>query len=162
MSHPTNPTTKNHHFPHETHSSSFQSDPWIRWSLHSKGMSSSRLFSGGVSSWVTACASISQSSGLPVLEAGARPTPPALPPTLGHVWVWLWQAGGKKDKRKSPHHTCSQLLSLYSRPIFFSNHCRDKNGMPSAPSMTEDKNCQSALHVNEHHTAGPVPCFCKL
>lgn len=108
-----------------THSSSSQSDPWIRWSLHSTGMSSGRLFSGGASSWESACASISQSWGLPALEADARPAPPALPPALGHAWVSLCEAGGKK-KRKSPHHTYSKLLSSTVKPICFSNYCRKK------------------------------------
>lgn len=88
-----------------------------------------------------ACASISQSSGLPAPEAGARPTPLALPPTLGHVWVWLCEAGGKK-KRKSPHHTYSQLLRSARQPIFLSNHCSKKNGMPSDPSMTDNSGCR--------------------
>lgn len=129
-----------------THSSSSQSDPWIRWSLHSTGMSSGRLFSGGASSGESACASISQSWGLPALEADARPAPPALPPALGHAWVSLCEAGGKK-KRKSPHHTYSKLLSSTVKPICFSNYCRKKNGMPPDLSMTDNINCQTALCI---------------
>lgn len=147
--------------PWTTHSSSFQSDPWIRWSLHSTGTSSSRLFSGAGSSWVKACASISQSSGLPVPEAGARPIPPALPPTLGHVWVSLCEAGGKK-KRKSPHHTYSQTAKLCSQPICFSNHCSKKMACLLIRVWPISQLPDSALHILGHRTDGPVPCFCKL
>lgn len=118
-----------------TYSSSFQSDPWIRWFLHSKGTSSGRLFSGAGSSWVKACASTSQSSGPPAPEAGARPTPPALPPAPGHVWGWLCEAGGKK--RKSAHRTYSRPLpSTYT--LF--KPARNRNGMPSVPTMRDDNN----------------------
>lgn len=57
-----------------------------------------------------ACAWIFRSLSLPAPAAGAQPIPPALPPTLGHVWVSLCEADEKK-RRKSLYHTYSQLQS---------------------------------------------------
>lgn len=131
-----------------THSSSCQSVPWIPWSLRSTGISSSRLFSGGGSSWESACASIFQSSSLPAREADARPAGPALPPTPGHVWVSLWLAVGNK-KRKSPHHTCPWTAEFCSQPVYNFKSPREKNrnGMPPEPSMTDKINCEAVLRM---------------
>lgn len=152
-----------------THSSSCQSAPWIRWSLHSTGISSSRLFSGGGSSWGWACASTFQSSGLPARGADARPAGPALPPAPGHVSVSLWSAVENK-KRKSPHHTCpwkrpgSESSTSYNfKSQREKNVQKTKNGMPPEPSMTDKINCEAVLCMLMNITLMVLsPCFWEL
>lgn len=52
------------------------------------------------------------------------------------LWGW-WK---EEEKKPSPH--MFSTATFCRQPIFLSNHCSKKNGMPSDPSMTDNSDCR--------------------